>query len=62
MNQNGSSWQEAFMDAVMECDAEQLQRKINEAEMAISNRMKGVAVDSQEYLDMRAAVASLRRL
>ena len=34
------------MDAVMECDAEQLQRAINEAEMAISNRMKGVAVDS----------------
>ena len=62
MNSNGSSWQEAFMDAVVECDPEKLRAKINAAEMAISLRMNGVTADSQEYLDMRAAITSLRSL
>jgi len=62
MNPNGSSWQEAFMDAVVECDREKLRGKIDAAEMAISLRMDGVTEDSQEYLDMRAAIGSLRSL
>lgn len=50
------------MDAVIECDPEQLPDKIDAAEMAISLRMNNVTADSQEYLDMRAAVVALRNL
>ena len=62
MDPNGSSWQEAFMDAVVECDREKLRDKIDAAEMAISLRMNGVTAGSQEYLDMRAAIGSLKNL
>jgi hypothetical protein len=62
MDPNASSWQEVFMDAVVECDPEKLRNKIDAAEIAISQRMNGVTADSQEYLDMRAAIASLRSL
>jgi hypothetical protein len=62
MTPNGLSWQEAFMDAVTECDPEKFRGKVDAAEMAISTRMKDVTADSQEHLDMRAAVASLRSL
>ena len=58
-------WQEPYQQALLEPDEEQLSARVAAAEMAISNRLRALAGNSNHHAERQAiedALASLRVL
>ncbi len=60
-----AEWQEPYQQALLELDQKKLRERIAAAETAISNRLRGIAGNSNHHAERQAiddALSSLRAL